>query len=231
MRLRWVFYVWAGAGRRALGGDVVGGASEASVELAFAIGHEVGNHLGGIRLQAHLLDDDLDARSMAEASILIDDLAGRSGSLLTLLRPLISPAWRTAGSTNWGNLLGRVQQQIVDQGTHGTCFSLSGDLETTIAAPDHEWIHPLLITLLDATIAHVGRAGAVLLDVTPADEGVRILIDDDGEEEDLGVEAALRGRPLAVAIGRELLSRIGGRVEVDRSDGRTRVAFVFPTPD
>ena len=51
-------------------------------ELAFAIAHEVGNHLGGIRLQAHLLDENLDVRALAEASILIDGLAGRSGPLL-----------------------------------------------------------------------------------------------------------------------------------------------------
>ena len=72
------------------------GPSESGIELAFAIAHEVGNHLGGIRLQAHLLDDELDAREMAQASVLIDGLAGRSGPLLSLLRPLLAADWRGA---------------------------------------------------------------------------------------------------------------------------------------
>ena len=59
----------------------MGMATGSGTELAFAIAHEVGNHLGGIRLQAHLVDEDLDVRELAEASILIDGLAGRSGPL------------------------------------------------------------------------------------------------------------------------------------------------------
>jgi hypothetical protein len=127
-------------------------------------------------------------------------------------------------------LLGRVQQQIEDQGTRGARFLLSGDLETEIAAPDYEWLYPLLISLIEATINHVGHAGSIVLDVTPEEGSVRISFDDDGDEEELSATAALRGRPLAVSIGRELLSRIGGRIEVSRSEGRTRVGLVFPSP-
>ena len=37
------------------------GSAGTAERLVFAIAHEIGNHLGGIRLQAHLLDEDLDA--------------------------------------------------------------------------------------------------------------------------------------------------------------------------
>ena len=41
---------------------------ERARELVFAIAHEVGNQLGGIRMQAHLLDEGLEARAVAAAS-------------------------------------------------------------------------------------------------------------------------------------------------------------------
>jgi len=92
----------------------MGMATGSGTELAFAIAHEVGNHLGGIRLQAHLVDEDLDVRELAAASILIDGLAGRSGPLLALLRPLLSDDWKPAGNSTWAHILGRVQKQIED---------------------------------------------------------------------------------------------------------------------
>ena len=52
--------------------------------LAFAIAHEIGNHLAGIRLEAHLLDEALGARGLAKASLAIDSLAGQAAPLLAL---------------------------------------------------------------------------------------------------------------------------------------------------
>ena len=208
----------------------MGGSSESGIELAFAIAHEVGNHLGGIRLQAHLLDDELGAREMAEASILIDGLAGRSGPLLSLLRPLLSDDWRRAGGATWAGVLGRLAQQIEDEGTRGVRFEVTGALETESAAPDFDWVHPLLTALVEATIAHVadrGSEASVRLALVEDEEGVRLDVCDDGEVEDLSPAAARRGRPLAVALARELVGRSGGRVETDVSDAGTRVGLRF----
>ena len=210
----------------------MGGSSDSGIELACAIAHEVGNHLGGIRLQAHLLDDELDARAMAEASVLIDGLAGRSGPLLALLRPLLSDDWRRAGDASWASVLGRVVQQIEDEGTRGVRFEVAGTLDTEIPAPDFDWVHPLLIALVEATLAHVaerGSAGRVRLELVEDDGAARLDVVDDGEAEDLSAEAARRGRPLAVALARELVERSGGRVETGTGDdGRgTRVGLRF----
>ncbi len=212
----------------------MGGSSDSGVELAFAIAHEVGNHLGGIRLQAHLLDDELDARAMAEASVLIDGLAGRSGPLLALLRPLLSDAWRRTGGTSWASVLGRVAQQIEDEGTRGVRFEVRGALETEAPAPDFDWVHPLLIALVEATLAHVadrGAAASVRLELVEEGGDTRLDVIDDGEVEDLSAEAAHRGRPLAVAIARELVGRSGGHVEIETGAGGestgTRVGLRF----
>lgn len=208
----------------------MGGSSDAGVELAFAIAHEVGNHLGGIRLQAHMLDDELGAREMAEASVLIDALAGRSGPLLALLRPLLSDDWRRAGGDSWAGVLGRVARQIEAEGTRGVRFEVAGVLETEVAAPDFDWVHPLLIALVESTLAHVADRGAdasVRLELVTEGDGVRLDLVDDGAVEDLSAAAARRGRPLAVAIARELVGRSGGRVETDTSEASTRVGIHF----
>ena len=208
----------------------MGGSSESGIELAFAIAHEVGNHLGGIRLQAHLLDDELDAREMAEASVLIDGLAGRSGPLLSLLRPLLSDDWRRAGGATWSGVLGRVAQQIEDEGTRGVRFEVAGALDTEAKAPDFDWVHPLLIALVESTVAHVADRGSdasVHLELVDEDGGVRLDLLDDGDPEDLSADAARRGRPLAVAIAQELVGRSGGRVDTDVSEAGTRVGLRF----
>ncbi len=205
---------------------------ETPVGLAFAIAHEIGNHLGGIRLQAHLIDEELDARSLAEASIAIDEMAGRSGPLLTLLRPLLSEDWRASRGEPWSSLLGRVLQQIGDEGTRGVRVELEPLADDGLAAPALEWLHPLLIALVGATIAHAGGRASVLIALESREGATALILEDDGEEEDLSAEAAYRGRPLALAIARELVGRAGGRVDALRcsqeGSDRTRVEMVFP---
>jgi nitrogen-specific signal transduction histidine kinase len=210
----------------------VGDSREAAAVLVFAIAHEIGNHLGAIRLQAHLLDEDLDARSLAETSVAIDEMVGRSGPLLTLLRPLLTDDWRASSAESWSSLLGRVEQQIEDEGTRGVRFEIRAVPEQGRQAPDLEWLHPLLISMVGAAIAHVGTRGSVVLELESRKGETVLILEDDGPEEDLSAAAAYRGRPLTLAIARELVGRAGGRIEV-KSDsqepsGRTRTELIFP---
>ena len=167
---------------------------------------------------------------MAGASFLIDGLAGRSGPLLSLLRPLLSDDWGQAGDASWASVLGRVAQQIEDEGTRGIRFEVAGALETEVPAPDFDWVHPLLIALVESTLAHVadrGSQASVRLELVEDDAGVRLDLFDDGDPEDLSPEAARRGRPLAVAIARDLLARSGGDVETEVAEAGTRVGLRF----
>lgn len=202
--------------------------NEVAAGLVFAIAHEVGNHLSGIRMQAYLLDPDLDTRSLAEASITIDELAGRAGPLLSLLRPLLSDDWRASSGETWPGLLRRVLRQIEEEGIRGVRLTLIAAGRESLAAPDLEWLHSLIVALLGATIAHVGRRGAVEIALEEHAGEVGVVIEDDGPEEELSRSAAQRGRPLAVGIARELVGRAGGRVDLARVAGRTRVTLVFP---
>ncbi len=87
--------------------------------LVFAIGHEVANHLGGIRLQAHLIDEDLDALGLAKTSVEIDALAGRAAPLLALLRPILSERPDPSPPVAWASLLAGLRRQLDDEGTRG----------------------------------------------------------------------------------------------------------------
>ena len=61
-----------------------------SAALVFAMCHEISNLVAAMRLQAHLLDEELDARGLAVASLEIDDLSARTASLLALVRPVLT---------------------------------------------------------------------------------------------------------------------------------------------
>jgi len=201
-------------------------------ELVFAIAHEVGNHLGALRLQAHLLDEDLDPHALALASVEIDGLAGRAGPLLALLRPLLSRESRALhGGAPWSSILAGIAQHYEDQGTRGVSLAVGAkevpdDSDPT--APKLDWLHPLLLVLLDATLALVPTRGTIRIGLKETRGKVSLMIDDDGPEEDLSAGVALRGRPLAVALARELLVLVGGRVTTRRDAAGTRVELIFP---
>jgi len=206
------------------------GSTGTAERLVFAIAHEIGNHLGGVRLQAHLLDEDLDARSLAEASVAIDELAARSGPLLALIRPLLSPASsvpRASGGQTWSSLVGRIQQGVEDEGTRGVRVEFRGVGDEVLEAEGADWVQPLLAALIGMTISRASPRGSIVLEFDRREGERTVVLVDDGEEEDLSVAAAECGRPLLLAIARELIERDGGRVETTRAGGRTRVALVF----
>ena len=203
-------------------------------DLVFAIAHEIGNHLGAIRLQAHLLDEDLDPRSLAKASVEIDGLAGRAGPLLALIRPILlaeESSVESAGTTGppWSARLAGIQQHFLDQGTQGVSFEIEIPSESDFTAPDADWLHSLLIAILDATLAIAERTGTIRVGLETIVEGSALFIEDDGPEEELSADSALRGRALPVALARRLLLLIGGRVETRRAQDTTRIELIFPT--
>ncbi len=203
-------------------------------DLVFAIAHEIGNHLGALRLQAHLLDEDLDPQALALASVEIDGLAGRSGALLALLRPLLSQAATSSGDREslgdvpaWPSLLAGIGQHYEDEGTRGISLTIEEPAAVDSRAPNTDWLHSLLIALLDATLASLPRTGSVQLRLEATGGEICLAVEDDGPDEDLSRDAALRGRPLIIALARALLVLVGGRVETSRVEGGTRVGIVF----
>ncbi len=220
-------------------------------ELVFAIGHEIANELGAIRLQAHLLDDELGPRELAEASVAIDGLAARCAPLLALLRPVLTDETAPRpGDEAWRGLLGRIEQEVRDEGTRAVRFEIDSGATGVAPTPDVDWLHPLAMALVQTSLAQAAPRGRVRMRLEQRLESVEgrdrvseapggssedgvarlLVLEDDGPEEDLSECAARRGRPLVVGIARLLLGGIGGRVETGRSDETTRIALVFPEP-
>lgn len=198
--------------------------------LVYAIAHEVGNHLGAIRLEAHLLDEDLGPRALAQASITIDAMAGRSGPLLALIRCLLSQAPPRASGETWPSLMRRLARHFEDEGTRAVALEWRIDDESALVGTAPDWAQSMLTAIVGSTLEHVSPRGAVTVVTRPVSGGCGIYIEDDGEAENLESDAAPRGRPLSVAIARELMGRGVGRVDASRIDGRTRVELVFEAP-
>lgn len=218
-----------------------------AIELVCAIGHEVGNHLGAIRLQAHFLDEDLDARALAKASVAIDTQAGRAAPLLGLIRPLLADADAearledgsggsmgsrgAAASIEWAAFLSQIRQHLADEGTRGVVVAFLDVKPASDAAPlespSIEGFHNLVLALLSSTIERLEAGDVVEVGVEPRGEETAFALTDGGPEEDLSAEAGLRGRPLVLAIARRLLGTIGGRLETATRGGRTRVELIL----
>jgi len=197
-------------------------------ELVCAIGHEIGNHLGAIRLQAHLLDEHLDRKALATASIEIDGLAGRSGPLLALLRPILAADPRIGAPTSWKSVLAPLSRELEEGGTRGVRVDVRlPPVDGARHAPGVDWLSSLLIALVGATIADLPRGAAVSLWLEARGVETALILEDDGAGEDLSAQAALRGRSLAVSLARWLVEGLGGRVDARRLADRTRVELVF----
>ncbi len=206
-------------------------------ELVLAIAHELGNHLGGIRLEAHLLDDDLDPRELARTSVEIDSMAGRSGALLGLLRPLVVPGERSSGALSWLGILAGVRQELSDQGTRGAELTFELPENASHPAPAVGWLHHLLMAWLGSTLAQVqsrkGGKGRVRVAFVAGEHESSIVFEDNAPEEDLSDASPRRERPLALAIARVLLGELEGRVEATSAEDAggealTRVVWSVP---
>lgn len=200
-----------------------------SIELVCAIGHEVGNHLGGIRLQAHFLDEDLDARALATASVEIDTLAGRAAPLLALLRPILAgPEPPTAAGIQWGPLLGQLRQRLDDEGTRGVPVTIEESKGESIESRAVEGFQNLVYALVSATLDRLDASHSLRLDAEAREDGSVLVVSDDGAAEDLSGEGGLRGRSLVLAIARRLLGGVGGRVETFVREDSTRIELIVP---
>lgn len=208
--------------------------TERRFALAFAIAHEIGNHLAGIRLEAHLLDEALGARGLAKASLSIDSLAGQAAPLLALLRPLLAPGDRRAASGSVARLLDGVRRQLEEEGSAGHRIAVEVDPEVGGSPTSVEGLHALIVAL-------IGPPGALASDGAPiglrAGRAVgaleiRIELPGDGFAEAAGEAAlpggSLRGRALALELARVLVADAGGGVEVGHGEGRSWVALRLP---
>lgn len=214
--------------------------AEARHALVFAIAHEIGNHLAGVRLEAHMLDEDLGVAGLARASLAIDSLAGQAGPLLALLRPLLAPGSRRAAGPSYAALLDGVARQLESEGVGGRAIELSIASDATTVGPAFEGLQPLLLALVGAPEDLPPGKAPISLSLALQGGEIEIACALPGEAfggVDSGGRAAaaptgpahgLRGRSLAVAIARVLAADAGGRVELESRAGHSRAVLRLP---
>lgn len=207
---------------------------DAPIDLVLAVCHEIGNWIGAVRVQAHLLDDEMTPRALARASLEVDALCGRSAALLAHVRPLLAEAPGALGSTEPAALLASVREEMSAQSGRSLPLEIEGGEASDLGpiAFEYEVLHHLLQSLVFAALEATAEGGAVSLVAETSDGAVSLGVVDEGPDDDAAGwrTQTPRGRPLLLAVADTLVSRRGGRLSVERVDGRTRVALVLPTP-
>jgi len=203
-------------------------------ELVFALTHEIANLLAGSRLEAGLIDPAAGGEGVLRAAGRISETSARAGSLLAMLRPLITPEAVTAMSIDALELLEGLRSGLDESSDTRVAIALktAATVPNVRLAPDT--VHHLLLTAIWAG-----------LEASPIDAGVRVrcssvadrvgfVVEDDGAAPDLDPGGQLRGRPLTLAIAHHLIAAMDGRLELERtgtreaSAGCTRVTFDLP---
>lgn len=203
-------------------------------QLLFAVCHEISNLVAAIRLQAHLLDEDLDARGLAVASLDIDDLTARTASLLAMVRPMMSPAPESIPSVSAGVIAQGIERALSEYGGRGfeITFNIEPDLPDVTAEP--ELFHYLMLChaygAMEA-MEELGERGQIRIEVTSREKEVVFAIEDEAPKDAEHLswwKASLRGRALESAVTHYILDKRGARFEVRRVGGLNRTELAAP---
>lgn len=222
------------------GGSTAESPADEATPLVLAICHEAGNLVGAIRLNAHLLDDGFSPLELATASVDIDDLSARIGSLLALVRPLIAPKVAQGDGSLPANVIAGVSGEVEAEGGRSVALAVEPCEALPAVAGEPETLHQLVVLFVHYAIDHgrveeSGVPGAevrVRAELTTGGNEVCFAIEDTGPadpELDGWRAHPLRGRVLACAVADRVLQRLGGTLTVTRTASITRLALAVPT--
>jgi len=188
--------------------------------LVFAVCHEVGNLLAAIRLHGDLRDPD-SGRKVAE-------LSARSGSLLSLVRPLLDESAFEPITIEPGRLLEGLRGGLDDPQDPRLELDAGEAAKAPPVLVDGEVMHHLLLCELLAAFERLQLGERLRVGLRP--EGDRLVFELSGGAPELEPVAddRLAGRSLCHALARDLLARGGGTVHAGPCEGRQRVEFELP---
>jgi nitrogen-specific signal transduction histidine kinase len=198
-------------------------------DLVFALCHELGNLLAGTRLEASQLDPGVGAAELVAAAERISEVSARAGSLLALVRPLLTPAAVVALPTDPLDVLDGLRRGLDESCDARVAIVLKSAAELPDVDLAPEMLHHLLLTAIFLGLEAGGPEGRVRVFAEVLRGRVAFLVEDEGPPVDLPEPPELRGRPLTHEVARTLLATLGGRLEISRHEDRTRVAFALPT--
>ncbi|MGH0038162.1 MAG: sensor histidine kinase [Myxococcota bacterium] len=205
-----------------------------AADLTSALCHELGNWLAAMRLQAHLLDETLGPRELAEASLEIDELCERASTLLAQLPPLVAAAPASPGPTDPAGLVHDVSRVLADQGLRGVTLDVEVEEGLAQLCADRATLLPVLQNLATGALEAVRPEGSVGIRARGRGAEVALVVEDaapfEGEAGDWR-RLPLRGRILGWALADALARKVGGRLEVNELDPGTRIELVIPSVD
>ena len=168
--------------------------TRAAHELVFAVCHEIGNLLAAIRLHSELLDETSAAG--------VSQIAGRAGSLLALVRPLLAGCAASAGVE---------PIQVLDdlrRGLESTEERVRIELKSAATLPDvetdAETLHHLLLAAVFAGL-HDEPDQPVRVWAEDSGAGVAFVVGGAGDPGPAESATALSGRRLVQALADRLL--------------------------
>jgi len=208
--------------------------ADESANLVFAMCHEISNLVAAVRLKAHLLDEDLDARGLAVASLEIDDLSARSAMLLALVRPVLIAPPEEIPPIGAGVIALGFERALAEYGGRGfeIIFEIEPRLPDVRAEP--EVLHYILLCHAYGAMEAMGTMDSgerIRIEVVAAEKEVIFAVEDQApaDEEHLKWwESSLRGRALESAVANYILTRRGARFEVRRRGDCNRTEIVVP---
>ena len=192
------------------------GIQNASEELLFALCHEVGNLLAAIRLHGCFADEESGAR--------ISELTDRAGSLVALVRPLLSSPPPSAPVLDPLELLEALQRGLEDVGGARVRVELKSAVDLPGVAIDGETLHHLLMADLFAALENLPRGQRVLVAAEPTANGVAFVLELPGEATPDAPASKLTGCALTHALAAAILGKRGGSV----AESGLRVCFSVP---
>lgn len=201
-------------------------------DLLFALCHEMGNLVGAIRLQTHLIDQEMSPRDLATARSEIDVLGARVSALLVLVRPSVGDLGREHGvGVHTSDVLATVEHGLETLLIPGVDLEFAPGAEDLLLRIDRNALQALVSSLVHLAVEQVRPQGRVRVSVEARQGEAAVVVEDDGPEDSTLVEWAegpYRGRALICALAHDLLTRCDGTLEVASTEAGSRVAFRVP---
>ncbi len=202
-----------------------------SATLVFAMCHEISNLVAAVRLQAHLLDEELDARGLAVASLEIDDLSARTASLLALVRPVLTGPLDDVPPIAAGVIALGLERAMAEYGERGFEIAFETEPELPEVRAEPEVFHYILLCHAYGAMEAMENGGRLRIEVTAAEKEVVFAVEDHAPADEQHLawwESSLRGRVLECAVAHHILAKRGARFEVKRIGDCTRTEIAAP---
>jgi hypothetical protein len=194
--------------------------STAPEELLFALCHELGNILAAIRLQSRSLDAQSGAR--------VSELTQRAGSLVALVRPLLSPPPASVPLLDPLELLEALRRGLDDAGGARVRIELASAVDLPGVAIEGETLHHLLMADLLAALENLPGGERLRLSAEASPDGVSFVLEAPGEAAPEAPALKLTGCALTRALAAAVLGERGGGVAVSGCAAGLRVCFRLP---